>query len=236
MEPTAAHDFLIPVSSAAAARAPDAFLLGRVLDVTPQGPPADRRPQWQRLHARWAGRSKAELAADPTIAAYADFQRRIGVDPRTTPPAAQNLIQRFLLRPTLERHPVIHPIVDAGNLAAAQTRVPIAVFDAAHLAPPLTLDALTEDELLVPIGADAPVTVPAGALVLRDTRGLLSWFCYRDGNRQRVRAETASVLVLACGVAGVDHATVRGAIDAVAGALAVDHAVQTIPVDSVTPA
>jgi DNA/RNA-binding domain of Phe-tRNA-synthetase-like protein len=123
------------------------------------------------------------------------------------------LIERFLLSVDSPQWPRIHPIVDATNVAAVETVVPLGVFDAGALDGSLRL-ALTEGgESFRPIGADEPIALPSDVLVFRDDADVLSQFAYRDSEKQKITASTASIWVLGCAVEGIAHETVVSGLD-----------------------
>ena len=172
-----------------------------------------RAEDWRRLHRIWRGKTKAEVAAEPRIAAYIDLYKQMGLNPKKNPPSIQNLIKRFLIRDTLERYPVIHPIVDAVNVAAVESLTPMGVFDAETVEGDLLL-ALTEGgELFRPIGAESSMVLSPGVLVLRDDVKVLSQFGYRDGDAQKVTSATSSVWLLGVQVPGIEDSSVEQALD-----------------------
>ena len=173
----------------------------------------DWTPEWERLHAAWTGKTKADVAADPLLAAFIDLTRRIGLDPKRTPPSVVNLIQRFLMGPKLERFPRINPVVDAVNVAAVETRIPLGVFDAATVQGALRLAITIGGELFQPLGAEGALNLPTGVLVLRDDEKVLSQFGHRDGETQKVTNETRRIWLLGCQAAGVETAAVTAALE-----------------------
>ncbi|QGG55167.1 B3/4 domain-containing protein [Paenibacillus sp. B01] len=169
---------------------------------------------WAEVHARWRGRSKADVADEPRIRAYSEFYRSIGLDPKKTPPSVQNLLQRFFIKDELARLPLIHPAVDAVNLAALDHLIPLGAFDSGAVAGSLRLDFTRGGEPFQGLGEPEPAELPAGVLVLADSEKVLSRFCYRDGEAQKVTADTRSVWLLGCQVPGIARAEVEAALDA----------------------
>ncbi|QJC51032.1 hypothetical protein HGI30_05280 [Paenibacillus albicereus] len=174
---------------------------------------------WNEIHARWRGRSKADVADDPRIRAYSEFYRSIGLDPKKTPPSVQNLLQRFFIKDELARLPLIHPAVDAVNLAALEHRIPLGAFDSGAVVGSLRLDFTQGGEPFQGLGEPEAAELPAGVLVLADGEKVLSRFCYRDGEAQKVTAATRSVWLLGCQVPGIPRAEVEAALDAAAARL-----------------
>ncbi|WP_437665587.1 phenylalanine--tRNA ligase beta subunit-related protein [Sorangium sp. So ce1182] len=204
----------IAISPAVAASLPGVEVLGGTVLLSPR---ARTRPisegDWRALHDRWRGTAKAALGDVHEIACYRAFYRLLGLDPGKTPPSVEGLICRFLLKPELTRFPVIHPIVDAVNVAAVASLVPLGVFDAERLQGAVTLARADGGEPFQGIGAPTPEPLSAGALILRDDEKVLSRFCYRDAEAQKVTASTAAAMLLGCVVPGMTAATVGAALD-----------------------
>jgi DNA/RNA-binding domain of Phe-tRNA-synthetase-like protein len=205
----------IQTSPAVADSYPDVDALGYRGRLSRSEPSAelDLADELQQLRDQWRGSDPNRVRSHPQIAAYSDFFRRIGLDPDETPPSIQMLIERFLLPEDPPEWPRIHPIVDATNVAAAETVVPLGVFDAGALDGSLRL-ALTEgNESFHPIGAAEPTTLPADLLVFRDDEAVLSQFAYRDSEKQKITASTEDIWVLGCAVDGITQATVDSGLD-----------------------
>ncbi len=68
---------LIPADSDVTTRFGDVIVTGFHADFRPRDGSAftDLFPDWQRLHAIHRGKTKAEIAADPGLAAYTEFFR-----------------------------------------------------------------------------------------------------------------------------------------------------------------
>jgi DNA/RNA-binding domain of Phe-tRNA-synthetase-like protein len=93
------------------------------------------------------------------------------------------LIERYLIPEDSLQWPRIHPIVDATNVAAVETVVPLGVFDAGALDGSLQLGLTEGGESFRPLGADEPITLPSDVLVFRDDEDVLSQFAYRDSEK-----------------------------------------------------
>jgi DNA/RNA-binding domain of Phe-tRNA-synthetase-like protein len=200
----------ISTSAAVADAHPEVDALGYHARLSESKPSAelDLTNELQQLRDQWRGKDPRRVRSHPRIAAYIEFFRRIGLDPGDTPPSIQMLIERFLLPETSPEWPWIHPIVDATNVAAVETVIPLGVFDAGAIDGSLRL-ALTEGgESFHPIGADEPTTFPSDVLVFRDDDAVLSQFAYQDSEKQKITASTEAVWVLGCEVEGVDRDTV----------------------------
>jgi DNA/RNA-binding domain of Phe-tRNA-synthetase-like protein len=199
-------------------RLPGVSVYGALLQGGPAAP-VDFTAEWQQLHARWSGRTKADVAADARVAAYVAFYQRLGLNPKKNPPSVQNLIQRFLLGPSLEKVPRIHPVVDAVNVAAVETCIPLGVFDAGQVEGELGLGITAGGEPFQALGSDAAIALEPGIVVLRDRAKVLSWFCYRDSTAQKVTEATRAVWLLGCEVPGIAQADVTAALERAQGLL-----------------
>lgn len=220
----------IAVTRQIAASLPGVAVLGGSLALRPSAA-ADSNlgeADWRMLHARWRGTAKAALAAVAEIASYRDFYRTLGLDPARTPPSVENIITRFLLKPDLTRFPSIHPIVDAVNVAAVETLIPLGAFDAACVCGTVTLDRTLGGELFQPLGAETRETLPSGTLVLRDDEKVLSRFCYRDSEAQKITPSTKTIMLLGCAVPGISDSSVRAALDRAMALLARSYEIQPI--------
>jgi len=179
------------------------------LQLSPKDTGADYSDIWGQIHSRWRGKTKAEVASTPLVAAYHEFYAGIGLDTKKTPPSVQNMLQRFFIKDELGRIPLIHPIVDAVNIAALQHLIPLGVFDADCVSGPLHLTFTGGGEPFQGLGAVEPELLPEGLLVLADEEKTLSRFCYRDSEVQKVTDATRNVCLLGCQVPGVEQETVE---------------------------
>lgn len=189
---------------------------GLQLELTPiqPEPNTDFTEEWNQIHSVWKGKSKAEVAAVPVMASYQEFYKKIGIDPKKYPPSVQNLIQRFFIKEELTKLPLIHPIVDAVNVAALQNLIPLGVFDAECVSGDIHLTFTQGGESFQGLGELQPETLPEGLLVLADDEKVLSRFCYRDSEVQKVKDTTRHVWLLGCQVPGVTDQTVKQALEA----------------------
>src|SRR5690349_16941514 len=77
----------------------------------------------RELMRRTGGRAAAEL---PGVAETRGMFHRLGVDPTKSRPASEALLRRVLQGKGL---PVIHPAVDACNLASLEHQLPLGLYD-----------------------------------------------------------------------------------------------------------
>jgi len=165
----------------------------------------------ERVRARW---TLDQLREQPSFRAYRDFFWRMGVDPTKTRPAAEALIRRLLRGRPLPR---INTLVDAYNLASADTAVALAAFDEDGLAGELLMREAEAGEEFLGIGMDRPSVLRGGEVAVADGDKLVAIYPYRDAEECKITEGTARVLMLVCGVPNVgdealDHAG-RVAVD-----------------------
>ena len=200
----------LPLAPEVGARHPAIQVLVRSFTIEPLAErPADLSAEWQRLQGDWAGRSKEDLQQEPIVRAYVAFFQTLGVDTKRKPPSMVNLIQRFLLKSHPNGFPTIHPIVDAVNVAAVETLIPLGVFDRDAVTGQLKVAMSSGGEPFLPLGADEEVRLDPDRLILRDEAHVLSEFGIRDSQHQRIRPTTHSLYLLACQAPGVDVAAVE---------------------------
>ncbi|MEM0233647.1 MAG: phenylalanine--tRNA ligase beta subunit-related protein [Candidatus Nezhaarchaeales archaeon] len=150
------------------------------------------------------------LKRHPVIRAYRDFYWGLGIDPTKVRPSSEALIRRALKTGSI---PLINNVVDLGNVASMKTMVPIGIYDLDKILPPLTLRRAREGELFYPIGGD-PERLTSRDIVLVDSRGtIIHLFPHRDSVYTMVNASTKNILIVACGVRGVDEERVQEAVE-----------------------
>lgn len=217
--------FQVPATAEAGKVAPSAVLWGCRLSIAErqhlheQSASSSIDELWLPLADAWSGKSKQDLRSHPVAEAYCRFYQSIGLNPKDYPPSAMNLVQRFLLKWQPGKVRRINPLVDAANVASAETLVPIALLNAAGLAGDLQLDLSREGECFQGFGQDAPYAVTAGTLVLRDSEKVVSLFGYRDGQATAVSTSTTDLCLLACQVQGVATEHVQDALNKVVSVL-----------------
>ncbi|MDZ4832254.1 MAG: phenylalanine--tRNA ligase beta subunit-related protein [Candidatus Melainabacteria bacterium] len=192
------------------ADAPGVSIFGCQVEIEPNGVTCDFTSQWTAVRDRCRTWSRDDLRRHQTARHYYDFyQRRLGIQPHETPPSAVNLLIRFAIGDGAKRPiPLIHPAVDAGNVAQAENLIPVAVFDADAIEGDMLLDVARFGDSLLPFGYERPQQIYAGRLVLRDQTKVLSEFCYRDGKAQAVTPTTRRLRILACQVPKVPRSKV----------------------------
>ncbi len=150
----------------------------------------------------------ASLKDAPIFRAYRDFFWRIGIDPTKNRPAAEALIRRILAGKPL---PTINTLVDAYNLASIRTGIPIGAFDADKLQGDLVLRHARKGEEFTGIGMEKPMVLEGKEAVVSDEEKLIAIYPYRDADSTKVTEATRNVLLLICGVPGIDKEILKRA-------------------------
>lgn len=140
----------------------------------------------------------------PTFRFYRDFFWRIGVDPTKNRPAAEALIRRILGGGSI---PTINTLVDSYNLASIETEIALAAFDAGKVKGELLMQPSKVDEKFEGIGMDKPMTFQGGEVVVSDSEKLIAIYPHRDAEDTKVTEATKDILLMVCGVPGIQNET-----------------------------
>jgi DNA/RNA-binding domain of Phe-tRNA-synthetase-like protein len=143
-----------------------------------------------------------------TFRAYRDFFWRVGIDPTKNRPAAEALIRRILGGRTIPR---VNTLVDAYNLASIKTEIALAAFDASRLVGDLLMRFTKREEKFQGIGMEKPMVLHGGEIVVSDMEKLVAIYPYRDAESTKISEKTKNVLLLVCGVPGIEKETLRNA-------------------------
>lgn len=158
--------------------------------------------------------SESEL---PEIQAWRRAFSRMGLKPTQYRCASESLLRRFRKEGAL---PPLHPLVDLCNAASLAFAIPIAVFDLAHVAQNLEVRHATGDEVYQDFGGETEHP-DAGEVVFADAQGRAHarrW-THRQSGLSAVRADTASVLIVAEAMHATAAEDVRRLIETLAQAL-----------------
>ena len=150
----------------------------------------------------------------PEIAAWRRVFSRMGLKPTQYRCAAEALLRRFRKEDALPR---IHPLIDLCNAVSLAFAIPVAVFDLAKVDGDLTVRHAAGDETYLAFSGETESPEP-GEVIFADASGRAH--ARRWTNRQSalsaVRAETATVLI----VAEAMHATAAADVQNLLAALA----------------
>ncbi len=169
----------------------------------------------EQFHAvarsRLAAGAESEL---PEIAAWRRVFSRMGLKPTQYRCAAEALLRRFRKEGALPR---IHPLIDLCNAVSLAFAIPVAVFDLAKVNGDLTVRHAAGDETYLAFSGETESPEPR-EVIFADASGRAH--ARRWTNRQSalsaVRAETATILI----VAEAMHATAAADVQKLLAALA----------------
>jgi DNA/RNA-binding domain of Phe-tRNA-synthetase-like protein len=169
----------------------------------------------EQFHAvarsRLAAGAESEL---PEIAAWRRVFSRMGLKPTQYRCAAEALLRRFRKEDALPR---IHPLIDLCNAVSLAFAIPVAVFDLAKVNGDLTVRHAAGDETYLAFSGETESPEPR-EVIFADASGRAH--ARRWTNRQSalsaVRAETATILI----VAEAMHATAAADVQKLLAALA----------------
>ncbi|MEN2974242.1 MAG: phenylalanine--tRNA ligase beta subunit-related protein [Candidatus Caldarchaeales archaeon] len=155
--------------------------------------------------------SLESLKDNPIIRAFRDFYWRIGIDPTKIRPASEALVRRILSGSSL---PAINNVVDAGNLASAETLIPIGLYDLDKIVGRLVLRFARIGEEFTDITGKVK-KLEGNTIVLSDDLGIVHIFPHRDSLRTMIGWDTRRVLIIGCGVKNIPRELVDKAVDRV---------------------
>jgi DNA/RNA-binding domain of Phe-tRNA-synthetase-like protein len=134
--------------------------------------------------------------------AYRDFFWKLGIDPTKIRPASEALVRRILQGKEI---PSINPIVDTYNLASIRSGIPMAAFDLDKMQGTPVMKFATKGEEFFGIGMTVPLVLKGHEVVISDEKGLIAIYPYRDSDRTKITENTENILLLVCGVPGVER-------------------------------
>jgi DNA/RNA-binding domain of Phe-tRNA-synthetase-like protein len=137
----------------------------------------------------------------PIFRAYRDFFWHVGIDPTKVRPAAEALIRRILAGKTIPR---INNVVDSYNLASIKTEVALAAFNRDELIGDLMMRQSKVGEKFLGISMNEPTTLTGSEVVIADSEKLVAIYPHRDADISKVTNSTRNILLLICGVPGID--------------------------------
>jgi len=144
----------------------------------------------------------------PIFRFYRDFFWKVGIDPTKIRPAAEALVRRVLAGKPL---PTISNVVDSYNLASIKTEVALAAFNRDQLKGHLLMRSAKVTERFLGIGMNEPMELNGREVVIADEEKLVAVYPYRDADRSKVSSAAKNLLVLVCGVPGIDEKTLNNA-------------------------
>ena len=190
-------------------RFPEIYLSTREIEVEVRAS-RNLAEELEKLRERMPYRLET-LKDEPVARAFRDFYWRIGIDPTKQRPAGEALARRILSGSGI---PAINNLVDAGNLASAETLIPIGIYDLDKISGTLTLRFAHEGEEFMDIRGKRSKLSP-NEIVLVDSIGVVHIFPHRDSYRTKITSSTKRALIIGCGVKGVPRNLVEEACDKV---------------------
>lgn len=192
-------------------RFPELALGYAVVGGVEVGPRSDEldsfiRSRERELRSRY---SVEELIDVPLIRVYRNLFWRLGIDPTKKRPAAEALLRRILRGSGL---PSISNVVDAYNIASAETLVTMSAYNLARVGPPLEVRFAKRGERAMLIGGRI-WRASGDELVLADRLGILCVYVHGDVERSKVSTSTREVLLVAYGAPGVESGHLRWALE-----------------------
>jgi DNA/RNA-binding domain of Phe-tRNA-synthetase-like protein len=145
----------------------------------------------------------------PLMRSYRDFYWEIGIDPTKDRPAAEALVRRILAGKSL---PTINSLVDAYNIASVKSFIPMAAFDAEKIRGELLMRPALAGEKFLGIGMRAPQVLKGNEPIVSDSEKLVAIYPYRDADSTKITLTTKKLLLMICGVPGVNLMTLEEAM------------------------
>ncbi|MFN8483299.1 MAG: hypothetical protein U0768_09690 [Anaerolineae bacterium] len=168
---------------------------------------AEKRAVEARLRERYAGYSRADFLALPTIGAYWSYYKRFS---KTYHVLLQ--VESVVLKG--KSLPDVSPLVDANFTAELDTLALTAGHDVARLVPPVVIDVSRDGEVFSQMGG-AQKTLRAGDMVMRDAGGLACTIIYGQDDRSPISPATTHALYVVYAPAGVAAAAVQAQLDGI---------------------
>jgi DNA/RNA-binding domain of Phe-tRNA-synthetase-like protein len=148
--------------------------------------------------------SLESIRDQPIFRAYRDFFWKVGIDPTKTRPAGEALTRRIVSGKEL---PTINTLVDSYNLASVMTSIAIAAFDLDTISETgLLMRKARREESFMGIGMEKEIVLKGIEVVIEDTKSnkLIAIYPYRDSDESKVTLKTRNVLLMMCGVPGIN--------------------------------
>ncbi len=154
-----------------------------------------------RLRNLYAGYSRQDFLALPTLGAYEKYYRHFD---KTYHVLLQ--VESIVLKS--RNLPNVSPLVDANFTAEVNSLILTAGHDVAKLDPPVVIDVSHTNDEIINITGEKKL-IRQGDMVMRDTHGVCCTILYGQDNRSPISPDTVNVLYVAYAPAGVEHNQVR---------------------------
>jgi DNA/RNA-binding domain of Phe-tRNA-synthetase-like protein len=164
-----------------------------------------------KIEKKYSSENPEDLRNNPIVRAYRDFYWKIGIDPTKTRPSGEALRRRINRNGKLPR---LNDIVDAGNIASADTLVPIGIYDMSKIRGNISLIISSGNEIFYGIGKKDPEKLDKDIPILVDDEGkVMHIYPHRDSILTSVDLNTRDVLIIGAGVPNVDKNLVTYAVN-----------------------
>lgn len=144
------------------------------------------------------------LKDDDIVRKYRAFFWKIGIDPTKIRPSSEALVRRVLSG----NIPRINMAVDCYNLASIETLIAMGAYNLGKVKGELSIKFSTGERF---IGIGKKEIITKGQIVLRDEEKILSIYPYRDADITKITDETSKLIIVSCGVEGIEKAKLNEA-------------------------
>jgi DNA/RNA-binding domain of Phe-tRNA-synthetase-like protein len=159
------------------------------------------------LRSRFAGKTRADLAALPVIQAYTAYYKRFDKTYHV-----QLQVESIVLKG--KNLPNVCPLVDSNFIAEVETLVLTAGHDVAKLHGPILIDVSRDGDNITQMNGTSKA-IRTGDMIMRDANGVCCSIIYGQDNRSPISSETSRVLYVAYAPAGVPSETVAAQLQGI---------------------
>lgn len=134
------------------------------------------------------------LSELPTLGAWRRAISAFGVSPTKYRSAAESLLRRLTKKGDI---PCINTLVDIGNLVSIRYGLPVAIFDTAQIAMPITVHYADGSEQFMDLGSDAIVQPEPGEVIFSDEKRMVvarRW-CWRQSATSASKETTTDAVI-----------------------------------------
>jgi len=148
----------------------------------------------------------------PSIAAWQEAFRSLGVNPNKYPPSMANLVKRVRSGKDL---PFINPLVCLFNIVSMKYLIPCGGDDLRHVKEEVLLCFASGEERYVPLGQPDMTEYPdPGEVVLKDAGSgeiFCRKWCWKNGERSKIDTDSSRVAINLDCMPPVEESVVRAA-------------------------
>ena len=153
-------------------------------------------------------RTVEALKDDKVLHSFRHLYWRFDMDPTKMRVASEALLRRIIKERNLWR---INNAIDVLNLVSAETKLPISVWDAAKVKPPVAVRIAKKGEKFLRVGAREPVVCDGNELVIADKEKILALgFATADCEQCKITVDTETVFVAIYATPAVSDAELLG--------------------------